>query len=213
MLFSNHSLFFLCLTFFLHIYRTVLIGNAFIWKKEKVLALICAIKVSKFEIRKCGDMNKSVIVTAAGLDQNCNGGVFSCGKEYKTEKKVEVEMVYWRLKANSGGSDPSQRQLAKEAKVGKTFAAKVLKEIKETGGIISVEDLKEERWERKQKGVGCICISLMEQQFLLDLRREDPTRTNTSYISSLHQLTGNIVSSSFISSFFKKVGPYKGNFR
>ena len=122
-------------------------------------------------------------------------------------------MIYWRMKTESGGKNPSQRKLAEEAGVGKTFAGKVIDEIKETGGIIPVEDLKEERWEKKEKGVGCICLTLFEQQLLLDLRREDPTRANESYISLIFHSTGNIVSSSFITTFFKKVGPYKGNFR
>ena len=73
--------------------------------------------------------------------------------------------------------------------MGKTFVGKIIDEIRDTGGLVPVEDLKEERWERKEKGVGCICISLMEQQFLLNLCREDPTRSNNPYISSLHQLS------------------------
>lgn len=65
----------------------------------------------------------------------------------------------------------------------------------------------------EREGVGVHCLTLFEQQFLLDLSREDPTRTNQSYITSIYQTTGNIISSSFISTFFAKVGPYKGNFR
>ena len=122
-------------------------------------------------------------------------------------------MVFWQMKMASGGKNPSERKLAEEAGVGKTFARKIIDEIKETGGIVPVEDLKEERWERKEKGVGCICLTLFEQQLLLDLRKEDPTRANEYYIASIYQTTGNIISSAFITSFFKKVGPYKGNFR
>ena len=154
----------------------------------------------------------SLVAVAAGVQQNTNGGAFVNGKEYGTEKKVEVEMVFWRMKVASG-KNPSQRKLAEEAGVGKTFAAKIIDEIEETGGIVPVEDLEEERWERKEKGVGCICLTLFEQQMLLDLRREDPTRSNESYCSSIFHSTGNIISSSFISMFFKKFRPFKGNFR
>ena len=38
--------------------------------------------------------------------------------------------------------------------VGKTFARKIIDEITETGGIVPVEHLKEERWERREKGEG-----------------------------------------------------------
>lgn len=32
------------------------------------------------------------------------------------------------------------------------FAGKIIDEIMDTGGIVPVENLKEERWERKEKG-------------------------------------------------------------
>ena len=62
-------------------------------------------------------------------------------------------------------------------------------------------------------GVGVHCLSLVEQKFILDLRTEDPTRSNDSYVAQLLLFSGNIVSSSFISSFFKKIGPFKANFK
>ena len=105
----------------------------------------------------------SLVAAAAGLDQNENGGAYLNGKEYGTPKKVEVEMVFWQMKVASGGKNPSERKLAEEAGVGKTFARKIIDEIKETGGIVPVEDLKEERWERKEKGVRCICLPSFEQ--------------------------------------------------
>ena len=63
------------------------------------------------------------------------------------------------------------------------------------------------------EGVGCLCITLEVQGFLLELRTEEPTRSNDSYIAKLLLFSGNIVSSSFISEFFKKVGPYNGGFK
>ena len=81
-------------------------------------------------------------------------------------KKVEGEIVYWRLREELG-KVPTCRIRAKEARVGRTFARKVIKEIGDSGGIVPVVRLKEERWERKEKGVGCICITLVEQQHLL----------------------------------------------
>ena len=85
------------------------------------------------------------------------------------------------------------------------FAGKIIDEIMDTGGIVPVKNLKEDRWERKEKGVGVNCLTLVEQQFLLDLPCQDPTRTNESYISSIFHCTGNIVSSSFISTFFQNI--------
>ena len=103
---------------------------------------------------------------------NANGGCYQNGTKYSTQKKVEVELVYWRLKVDSGGKIPSQRLLAQEARVGKTYASKIIAEVERSGGIVPIEKLKEERWETKEKSVGCLCISLQEQVFLLQLRTE-----------------------------------------
>ena len=96
--------------------------------------------------------------------------------------------------------------------MGKTFENKVMKEVGETGGNITVNRLKEERWEGKEKGVGCICLTLLEQQYILQLRAAEPTRSNDSYISAIFLYSGNVVSSSFISSFFAKIGTINDNF-
>ena len=75
----------------------------------------------------------------------------------------------------------------------KTYASKIIAEVRRSGGIVPIERLKEERWKTKEKGVGCLCISLEEQGFLLHLRTEEPTRSNDSYISKLLLFSGNLV--------------------
>ena len=142
-----------------------------------------------------------------GVNQNAYGGHHINGKEYSTLKKVQVEVVYWRLFVELKKA-PSKRVLAKGARVGPTFAQKVIAEIKRSGCIIPVEQLKVERWKKKDKRVGCLCITLDEQAHLLQLRRDEPTRGNNSHIAALFLASGTIVSSSFISSFFRKVGPF-----
>ena len=140
-------------------------------------------------------------IWATGINQNAHGGHYINGQEYSTLKKVEVEVVFWNLFVELGKA-PSKRVLAREARVGSTFAQKVLVEIKKSGGIIPVEQLKETRWRKRDKRVGCICITLDEQAHLLQLRRDEPTRGNDSYIAALFLTSGTIVSSSFISLFF-----------
>ena len=103
-----------------------------------------------------------------GIETNSNGGLFTNGKEYPTLKKVEIEVVYWRLFVALGKS-PSERRLACEAKVGKTYARKLINEVKNGGGIIPVERLKEERVERRDNRVGCLCITLQEKSYLLQI--------------------------------------------
>ena len=103
----------------------------------------------------------SLVSAVAGLQQNVNGGAFVNGKEYGTGKKVEVEMVFWQMKVASR-KNPSEQKLAEEAGVGKTCAKKIIDEINETGGIVPVKYLKEERWERKEKGVDVYFLTLFE---------------------------------------------------
>lgn len=96
------------------------------------------------------------------------------------------------------------RVFADEARVGRAFAHYVMNEIKETGCcIVLMDHLKEEWWEKKEKGAGCVCLTLLEQQHLLQLRADEPTRINKSYIKSLLFYSGNNISSYVKSSFFK----------
>ena len=50
--------------------------------------------------------------------------------------------------------------------MGKTFAGKIIAEVRETGGIVPVEDLKLVRWGRKDHRVGC----LIDSGFILSAR-------------------------------------------
>ena len=92
--------------------------------------------------------------------------------------------MYWRLKVELGKA-PSVRNLGIEARVGKSYAAKISNEIKSRGRIAPVEDLRVERDGRRNERVNCQCISLCEQDFLLQLRVDEPTRDNDSYVAAL----------------------------
>ena len=148
-----------------------------------------------------------------GLESNAYGRLYRRGCEYTTVQKLEFEETYWMLRVQSGGSPPGQRQFAREIKVGQKYAKKLMAEIEDKGAVQSVEILKEERWEHKQKGVGSQCLTTIDTQVLLHLRHTNPARSNKSYVANLFRLTRTIVSSSFISTFFDKEGPYRGNFR
>lgn len=52
--------------------------------------------------------------------------------------------------------------LAEEVGLSIYFAKKVLGEVRKNGRIIPVEDLREERWHRREKGVGCWILTLTE---------------------------------------------------
>lgn len=117
-----------------------------------------------------------------------------------------MKVAYCRLN-DELGKTPTFRMLAKEARVGRTLARKLIKELGNNGVIVPASQLKEEWWERKENGDGCICITLVEQQHLLQLQADKPCRSNYSYVHCLLIFSGNVVTSSVISSFFKKGWP------
>ena len=157
-------------------------------------------------------MNNTTI-KQAGFDRNGHGRLYSRGAEYSTAQKLEFEELYWQMVTSGGGKHPSVRIFARECRVGRTFANKLIREIKDSGTVMAVEDLKEKRRERRATGVGSNSLTRLDEEVLLHLREINPARSNNSYVSSLFHLTGTVISSSFISEFFRHIGPYKGNFR
>lgn len=75
----------------------------------------------------------------------------------------------------TGGRGPDRPHICERSYRGKIFANKVMEKVGETGRIIAVKILKEERWEAKEKELGCIQITLLDQQYILQLRVADPT--------------------------------------
>ena len=148
------------------------------------------------------------------IERNQYGGWYVNGKEFSTEKKVECEETYRRLCAQNG-RPPSIRAFAKEAKVSRKFAKKMMEEIKSNGHVVSVESLKKKRHEENPhlRGAGAQKLSPHEKQILIDLRHDDPSRSNIGYVAMLHQITGTKVSKSFITNFFKEIGPCKAKLR
>ena len=145
-----------------------------------------------------------------GLKRNENGGWYVNGKERGTSSKKEYEDIYHQLK---GSGNFSIRKFAKAAKISVGYAQKIKKEVESNGNIVPVETLKEQRNEEKEKGVGVFALTDVDKCVLLQLRAKNSCRTNNSYVRCLYHLTGTLVSSSFISTFFKHIGPYKGTFR
>ena len=64
----------------------------------------------------------------------------------------------------------------------------------------------------QKKGIGAF-LTTEEEIFLLSLRLEAPERPNIDYIHQLNEYYGKIVSSGFISDWFKKRFPFRGSFR
>ena len=98
---------------------------------------------------------------------------------------MESELVYWCLGDELGGKPPSYNQLARDAKVGRTFAEKVVVDINTNGGIVLVERLTEECWEEKEKQVRRLCIALQDRgsSYNFEQRNQPRATAHTSLVS------------------------------
>ena len=83
-------------------------------------------------------MNNTTI-KQAGLDRNGHGRLYRRGAEYNTAQKLEFEELYWQMVTSGGGKHPSVRIFARECRVGRTFANKLIREIKDSGTVLAVD--------------------------------------------------------------------------
>ena len=115
----------------------------------------------------------------AWLPTNENGGFYTPGRQYDLAKKLEVFQVYCNLVEEDFPERPSVRVVAKQARVGPTFAHQIIKEIDRYGGVLDPMDLKEhQKNERlgRTEGVGCRTLTPVHETFAIHERREDGVR-------------------------------------
>ena len=155
---------------------------------------------------------KNIGISMDTLMKNRNGGWYSLGKEKTSDQKRQYEDIYMDLKVKIG-KDPSVRIFAKEAKISVGYSQKIIKEIKSNGSVVTVEKLKSDRIKARKKGVGSICLTEVDVAVLLQLRDMNPLQSNQNYVNRLAALTGTKISSRFITTLFKKIGPYSGKFK
>ena len=141
---------------------------------------------------------------------NKNGGIYQRGKRYDLTKKQAVALEYLKMATQAGSTRVSISKVAKQAKVGWKFANKVVKEYEQS---TTLRDPKDEHKEQVNNKKGKRLLTIEEEVFLLALRAEDPTRTNLEYIQLLQSTYGRLVSSTFISTWFKKRFQFPGDFK
>jgi hypothetical protein len=83
-------------------------------------------------------------------------------------------------------------------------------ELENTGSLIDCEHANSEKTRDREK---LYYLEPTEELFLLALRAEKPGRPNRDYIANLATYYGTIVSSTFISEWFKTRFDHKGSFR
>ena len=108
-------------------------------------------------------------LTPAWLPRNQNGGYYAPGKTHGLAKKLEVFDTYCTLVDANYPTKPSTRQLAKEARVGQTFALKIIQEVDEYGGVLDPADIKAAKKLGKRTGIGCNTLTPTHEAFLLSL--------------------------------------------
>jgi transposase len=146
------------------------------------------------------------------IQKNKNGGAYAQGQMYGLETKARVAMRYMEMVNESTKKLPSVAELARECKVGWDYARRVVAEIHSKGSIIQPDVIRSAK--NKHCGVNeRVRLTLEEELFLLILRIEIPNRSNLDYISNLHRHHNKIVSSTFISQWFKRRFNKKGTFK
>jgi len=141
--------------------------------------------------------------TKTDFSLNENKGVYQNGKAYGIQKRLEVAHTYLRLKDQAGENIVSMRQLAKETKVGRTFAIKIVNEI-DANGVAGLQRPNK----KKSFGVRIKALSCEDEVFLLNLRKNNARRSLQSYKNLLQIHCGTIVSKSTLHRWFHKRFPH-----
>lgn len=143
-----------------------------------------------------------------GYMLNRHGGIYEPGKTLNITRKLEVVGIFAELRAKNG-KDPSIQSVAKIAKVDWSTAKSILEELEEHGRIL----LPHERIKFRFRGVGILSLDEQDELCLLNLRFENPARTNQSYVNELFRRTGTVVSATLVSVWFKKRFEFDGSFK
>ena len=139
---------------------------------------------------------------------NQNGGYYTNGNVYEWKDKVRVANVYFEL-LSTEGPEVTCRRLAKETKVSRGYAYKVLKELRYFKTVL--DPALKSYYDGNKKGMNQ--LTHQQQVFLLAMRSRHPTAPNYRYIKELQDTYDINVSSSYITRFFANRFIYKGRFR
>jgi len=99
--------------------------------------------------------------------------------------------------------------VSKLTSVGRGFVAKVKEELRLHENILRPDEIVQ----RRATGVGVRSLDEDDENLLLFLRYQDPTRSNQSYVEHLYLYHGTVVSESLISNWFAYRFDHSGKFR
>jgi hypothetical protein len=113
---------------------------------------------------------------------------------------MEVATVFADLWQVGFPAIPQISHVAKVAKVGWKYAAKVVDEITITGNLIDADIQNVEQNLARERGD---FLSQEEEVFLLSLRAEDATRPLLDYVQNLDENHGTHISAGYLCNWFK----------
>ena len=141
---------------------------------------------------------------------NAYQGAYTNGCAYPIEKKLSVALLYEQCQRDAGKTCPPLSHVAKKAGVSVGFVSKVVEELNCFGSVVASNPKNKYSGPR---GIGSKCLSLEDQQILLELLHRNPFRTRRNYVNRLAEITGTRVSESTISQFFLRGFPIRGSLR
>ena len=156
----------------------------------------------------------SDIAKEHGYEFNKQNGAYIHGKKYNHDKKLEVAAAIKEAQCNQFYlAEPKINisAIQRQCKVGWHFVKKVEKELEEYGRVLHPEEVRRKN-EDECLGPGSKTLDEMDVFAILQLYHDEPSRNLRSYVRSLNELTGTVVSESTISRFFKEQFPYSATF-
>ena len=144
------------------------------------------------------------MLVSSKVRRNTQGGYYEQGRAFARSNLVRIIDLYLH-EIDDFGKCPIWR-LMELAKIGRKTARKAI-EYYAVGTITP-------KVRRYAKGVGVMKGMTMEHHaYIYSLYLDNPSRPNDGYCEELEQEYGITVSPSFMSRWFKTIGPFKGNYR
>ena len=142
---------------------------------------------------------------------NSRGGAYQPGRAFSMIRRQQIGQAFTDLAELYHPRRPTVMEVANAAQVSWDSAKKVMGEIMAYGHVLDHEFICAEAIRSRQ--YTSRILSPEEEIFILSLRALKPTMTNMEYVEHLRDHYGVVVSSQFISHWFKHRWEFKGTFK
>ena len=130
-----------------------------------------------------------------GGQTNEYGGVFQNGTAYSIDKKIEIRDIYLS-KSFYLTHQPNLSEIASLCGVSRKFVRQIENELLSSGGNIEIPF--DHHRQNSRGGFGSYTLELVDYWLILELHREEPTRSLRGYAENLLLRSGTVVSLSTI---------------